>query len=96
MIAIETKSEQIFEQIVEKASIDIIKFDLKERLTWFINKKTVQTAVKKQLMFEISYGPAFEEPAARKTFLNNAFNLIKLTGGENIIFTSDTENYLCC
>jgi len=47
-------------------------------------------------MFEVSYGPAFEEPASRKTFLNNAFNLIKLTGGENIVFTSDTENYLCC
>lgn len=63
---------------------------MKERLTWFLNKKVVQSAVKKQLMFEISFGPAFEEPSSWKTFLNNAFNLIKLTEGENIIFTSDT------
>lgn len=47
-------------------------------------------------MFEISFGAALEEPSSWKTFLNNAFNLIKLTKGENIIFTSGTDNYLFC
>jgi len=47
-------------------------------------------------MFEIAYGPCLEESSTRKTFLNNAFNLIKLTEGQNIIFTSETDHYLFC
>lgn len=96
ILSVETKTEKIFEQLVEKAAIDIIKLDMRERLTWFLNKKKVNEAVNKQIMFEISYGPTLEEPSTRKNFLSNAFNLCKLTKGKNIILTSETKDYLYC
>lgn len=63
IISAETKTEKIFEQLIEKAAIDIIKLDMREKLTWFLNKKKVNEAVEKQIMFEISYGPTLEEPS---------------------------------
>jgi len=47
-------------------------------------------------MFEISYGPTLEEPSKWKDFLNNAFNLCKVTKGKNIIITSESTNYMFC
>jgi len=41
LISAETKTEKIFEQLIEKASIDIIKLNMCEKLTWFMNKKLI-------------------------------------------------------
>ena len=79
MVAVRTDNEKMFEQVIEKGSIDIISFDMGERLGWFINKKKVKEALAQEISFEIMYGPHLSSPGARKCFLQQGINLVRLT-----------------
>jgi ribonuclease P/MRP protein subunit RPP1 len=46
------------------------------------------------VQFEITYGGSLENGECRKYFMMNAMQLIKMTKGKNIIFSSETASQL--
>lgn len=46
------------------------------------------------VQFEICYGAGLQGPDARKNFMMNAMQLIKLTKGKNIIFASEEASQI--
>ena len=86
----------LFEQLCTKTDCDIITLDQGKRLNFFLQKSCVKLALQRGAVFEINYGQGMLENYAseRKTFLQNAMSIIKLTKGKGIILSSESNNRL--
>jgi len=76
---------------------------LSEKLPFHLKRGPVTEAIKKGIMFEISYSQSIEGPflnnlnligidmTFRRMIFSNAIQLIRATKGKNIIFSSGTD-----
>lgn len=48
----------------------------------------IAAAIKRDIHFEITYTPCLGDTAGRRYFFSNASNLVRLTGGKNLVFSS--------
>lgn len=62
-------------------------------MNYFLNKSVIKQALQRGVTFEIFYGSGcFESSQAnRKQFLMNAMQLVKVTKGQNLILTCDSD-----
>jgi ribonuclease P/MRP protein subunit RPP1 len=88
LVAVEAESARVFQHACEQAEIDIITFDMMNRIPFPIRKPQIDAAIKRSIHFEITYTAALGDSAGRRYFFSNATNLIRLTGGKNLIFSS--------
>ena len=51
-------------------------------------------AISRGLMFEINYSDAIRDSTARKNMIANAFQLMRVTKGKNIIISSNARDIL--
>jgi ribonuclease P/MRP protein subunit RPP1 len=88
-----SESEQIFDQCCTKSDVDIISLNLGDRMNYFLNKTLIKQALQRGITFEICYGSgSFEgSQANRKGFLMNAMSLIKVSKGQGIILSCDSD-----
>lgn len=68
--------------------VDIISLDMSQRLPFFPKHGTVGAAIERGITFEITYGTCLRNKDARKFFLHNATNLVRVTRGKNLIISS--------
>ncbi len=88
LIAIEAQSARVFQHVCEQADVDIITFDMSNRIPFQLRKPQIDTAIRRNIYFEISYSSSLGDSTGRRYFFSNATNLIRLTGGRNLIFCS--------
>lgn len=92
IIAVRTTNQKIFYSLcLENEVVDIITFDLTEKLPFHLKRGPVTEAIKKGIMFEVTYSQAIEDMSVRRMIFSNAIQLIQATKGKNIIFSSGTE-----
>ncbi|RLN49306.1 hypothetical protein BBJ28_00007192 [Nothophytophthora sp. Chile5] len=48
----------------------------------------IAAAIKRSIYFEITYTPCLGDAAGRRYFFSNASNLVRLTGGKHLVFSS--------
>jgi RNase P/RNase MRP subunit p30 len=65
----------------------LITFDLTCKLPFMLKRNPVYEAIRKGKYFEIWYEPMFDEPR-RVVAMTNMVNIIKATGGKNLIVSS--------
>ncbi|KAG7382810.1 Ribonuclease P protein subunit p30 [Phytophthora pseudosyringae] len=88
IVAAEAATPKVFQFLCEQAEIDLITFDVTNRLPFQIKRPLIAAAVKRGIYFEITYTPCLGDTAGRRYFFSNASNLVRLTGGKNLVFSS--------
>ncbi|KAE8895347.1 hypothetical protein PF005_g1272 [Phytophthora fragariae] len=88
VIAAEAATPKVFQFLCEQADIDLITFDVTNRLPFQIKRPGIVAAMKRGIHFEITYTPCLGDTAGRRYFFSNASNLVRLTGGKNLVFSS--------
>ncbi|KAI9921134.1 hypothetical protein PsorP6_000385 [Peronosclerospora sorghi] len=88
IVAAEAVTAKVFQFLCEQAEIDLITFDITSRLPFQIKRPWIVAAAKRGVYFEITYTPCLEDTTGRRYFFSNARNLVRLTGGKNLVFSS--------
>ncbi|KAG1695274.1 hypothetical protein DVH05_020653 [Phytophthora capsici] len=88
VVAAEAATPKVFQFLCEQADIDLITFDVTNRLPFQIKRPWIAAAIKRDIYFEITYTPCLGDTAGRRYFFSNASNLVRLTGGKNLVFSS--------
>jgi len=93
IIAVRTINEKIFYSLcLENDVVDIICFDLKDKLPIKLKRGPVTEAIKKGIMFEITYSPAIEDATVRRMVFSNVISIMNSTKSKNILMTSGCED----
>ncbi|KAL4177261.1 hypothetical protein KRP22_002195 [Phytophthora ramorum] len=88
IVAAEAATTKVFQYLCEQADIDLITFDVTNRLPFQLKRPWITAAIKRDVHFEITYTPCLGDTAGRRYFFSNASNLVRLTGGKNLVFSS--------
>ncbi|CAI5730289.1 unnamed protein product [Hyaloperonospora brassicae] len=88
VVAVEAMTLKVFQFLCEQADIDLITFDVTNRIPFQIKRPLIAAAVKRGVYFEITYVPCLGDSAGRRYFFSNASHLVRLTGGKNLVFSS--------
>ncbi|KAJ5078880.1 ribonuclease p subunit p30 [Anaeramoeba ignava] len=94
IVAIEPKTKVFFDKCCEISYIDIITFDLNEKIDFQLSYKQIKQAIRNGIFFEIRYSSLLGETQIRRKAMNNILNIIKYTKGKNIIFSSGTSSLM--
>jgi ribonuclease P/MRP protein subunit RPP1 len=82
-------------QCVSTLECDLISLDCSTRLPFPLKHKTVGMALKRGILFELSYSAAINDVAARRHMLQNAAALVRATrGGRGIVISSEAKQVL--
>ncbi|CAK4075477.1 unnamed protein product [Aphanomyces euteiches] len=88
VVAVEALSARVFQFLCENGEVDIITFDMSSRLPFQLRKPLIDAAIKRNIYFEIKYMHALGDSSSRRYFFSNASNLIRITKGRNLLFSS--------
>lgn len=88
VVAAEAATPKVFQYLCEQGEVDLITFDVTNRLPFQIKRPWLAAAIKRDIYFEITYTPCLGDTAGRRYFFSNASNLVRLTGGRNLVFSS--------
>lgn len=88
VVAAEAMTPKVFQFLCEQGDIDLITFDVTNRLPFQLKRPWIATAMKRGLYFEITYTPCLGDTAGRRYFFSNASNLVRFTNGKNLVFSS--------
>ncbi|KAG7394610.1 Ribonuclease P protein subunit p30 [Phytophthora boehmeriae] len=88
VVAAEATTAKVFQYLCEQGDLDLITFDVTNRLPFSIKRPWIAAAIKRSIYFEITYTPCLGDTAGRRYFFLNASNLVRLTGGKNLVFSS--------
>uniref|UniRef100_M4BFI3 Uncharacterized protein n=1 Tax=Hyaloperonospora arabidopsidis (strain Emoy2) TaxID=559515 RepID=M4BFI3_HYAAE len=88
VVAVEAMTLKVFQFLCEQADIDLITFDVTNRIPFQMKRPLIAAAIKRGIYFEITYVPCLGDSAGRRYFFSNASNLVRLTGGRNLVFSS--------
>ncbi|TDH72947.1 hypothetical protein CCR75_003782 [Bremia lactucae] len=88
VVAAEAATPKVFQFLCEQADIDLITFDITNRIPFQLKRPWILAAIKRNLYFEIKYTPCLSDSAGRRYFFSNASNLVRLTGGKNLVLSS--------
>uniref|UniRef100_A0A7S0SUW2 Uncharacterized protein n=1 Tax=Chromulina nebulosa TaxID=96789 RepID=A0A7S0SUW2_9STRA len=83
----------VFNYLCKQADIDIISLDFSRYINFLINKKLVDEAINRGIMFEITYSPLLLTPSLRRELIANTAVIIKYLRCKNIIITSGSEKF---
>jgi ribonuclease P/MRP protein subunit RPP1 len=85
-------SDKAFVAACTQLDIDIISIDMSQRLPYHLNQSAVKGAIKRGVMFEICYAHALTNIVSRRYLVHNGCNIVRLTGGKNIIVSSNAKD----
>ncbi|CCI48651.1 unnamed protein product [Albugo candida] len=88
LVAAKASNPKVFQYLCEHANIDIITFDVSNRLPFQLKRPWIKAATKRSVLFEIIYTPLLLDSTGRRNFFSNTNAIIGLTNGKNIILAS--------
>ncbi|TYZ65604.1 hypothetical protein PybrP1_010514 [[Pythium] brassicae (nom. inval.)] len=88
IVAAEATSPKVFQFLCEQANVDVITFDITNRMPFQLKRPWVDAAIKRGVFFEIMYAPSLSDSAGRRYFFSNASNLVRVTGGRHLLLSS--------
>ena len=94
IFAARPSTEKMFNACCANIELDIISVDCSQHLPFSMKPSTVQQAIDRGVFFEICYNTLLKDSQAKKHFFNNSLNLIRLTKGKNIIFSSEARSMM--
>ncbi|KAG5190049.1 RNase P subunit p30-domain-containing protein [Tribonema minus] len=72
----------------------MIVIDLDSRLPYHIAAKHAASALRRNIYFEVCYGPTLRSAGARKHLINNTRGLVQFTSGRGLLLSGDANSPL--
>lgn len=96
LIAARPTDEKTLQQACRSLDIDIISLDLTQRFATHFKFPMLGEAVSRGVKIELCYGQAIlaPDPAAKANVISNATQLIRVTRGRGLIFSSEAKTTL--
>ncbi len=94
ILAISPKNEKMFELACTDINVDIISVNFDEKMNFFMKKSLIQSAVTKNVFFEIVYNGFIVDNSKRAIFISNVLVLLEITKGKNLIISSGADNFI--
>ncbi|EGD78695.1 hypothetical protein PTSG_01673 [Salpingoeca rosetta] len=90
LVAARPMTDKLLAQCVDKLDMDIITFDISQRMPFFVKTTHVSQALARGIFFELCYSPVIQDETARRNAIANAQNIVRICKGKNIIISSGT------
>ncbi|GMM36767.1 RNA-binding RNA processing protein [Saccharomycopsis crataegensis] len=90
LIAIKPLNDRALSVAITNFDFDIISFNYKENLKYWLRNKAVHSGAAKGKYFEIVYAPVLQ-PDTRKNFLSVCKNLVRASRSQGILISSGAE-----
>ncbi|XP_014679285.1 PREDICTED: ribonuclease P protein subunit p30-like isoform X2 [Priapulus caudatus] len=87
LLAVQPTTEKLFHMACTAIEIDIITFNIGDKLTYYLKPAPVSKAIERGVHFEIVYSEGFHS-SSRRTFIANALRIMHVTHGKNVIISS--------
>mmetsp|Transcript_15891 Transcript_15891/g.23934 ORF Transcript_15891/g.23934 Transcript_15891/m.23934 type:complete len:369 (+) Transcript_15891:58-1164(+) len=84
-------TSKVLSFLCKQADIDIICLDFTHRLPFSLNKKLIDAAVSRGIVFEIVYSSLITTPGSRRQIMSSTRTLIQFLRGSSIIISSGSE-----
>lgn len=94
ILAVQPTTEKTFQIACQQLEVDIIVLDLTQRLPFYLKHPSINSAISRGIVFEITYSPALRDVTTRRNMMSNAMSLVKVTKGKNIIVSSQLLSLL--
>ncbi|KAI8901908.1 RNase P subunit p30-domain-containing protein [Globomyces pollinis-pini] len=94
LIAVQPTSEKLFQAACQNMDVDIIQLDMSQRLPFYFKRPSINSAISRGIMFEITYAHSIRDQNSRKNLISNAAQLVRATNGKNIIISSSALDIL--
>ncbi|KAF1975761.1 PHP domain-like protein [Bimuria novae-zelandiae CBS 107.79] len=96
LIAARPTDEKTLQQACQSLDVDIISLDLTQKYATHFKFPMLGTAVSRGVKIELCYSAAIlsMDPTAKKNVIGNATQLIRVTRGRGLIFSSEAKTVL--
>ncbi|USP77279.1 uncharacterized protein yc1106_04553 [Curvularia clavata] len=96
LVAARPTDERTLQQACQSLDVDIISLDLTRRFESHFKFPMLGTAISRGIKIEIGYsqGIMSNDPAAKRNLISNAVQLIRVTRGRGLIFSSEATSAL--
>ncbi|KAF5849712.1 hypothetical protein GGP41_005194 [Bipolaris sorokiniana] len=96
LVAARPTDERTLQQACQSLDVDIISLDLTTRFETHFKFPMLGTAIARGIKIEICYsqGILSNDPAAKRNVISNAVQLIRVTRGRGLIFSSEANTAL--
>ncbi|KAJ3301866.1 Ribonuclease P protein subunit p30 [Kappamyces sp. JEL0829] len=94
LVSVQPLNEKMFQLACQELPIDIITLDMSARISFPLRLPSVNMAISRGIVFELTYACALRDALTRRTFITNAYALIKATKGKNVILSSGARDAL--
>ncbi|XP_008313214.1 ribonuclease P protein subunit p30 [Cynoglossus semilaevis] len=94
ILALQPTSEKLFHAACMTYDVDIICVIVTEKLPFHFKRGSVNGAIDRGVMFEISYAAAIRDSTMRRYTIANAVNLVERSKGKGMIISSAAERAL--
>jgi ribonuclease P/MRP protein subunit RPP1 len=96
LVAARPTDERTLQQACQSLDVDIISLDLTKKFEKHFKFPMLGTAVSRGIKIELCYsqGILSTDPLAKRNLISNATQLIRVTRGRGLIFSSEAKNVL--
>lgn len=94
IVAVQPGTDSLFLKCCQSPDIDIISFDMTQRLPFKLKHNIVTQAIDKGIYFEVCLSQLLKDALARRIFISNVTDLVRVTRGKGILFTSGATSPL--
>lgn len=96
LVAARPTDDRTLQQACQSLDVDIISLDLTRRFETHFKFPMLGTAIARGIKIEIGYsqGIMSTDPAAKRNLISNATQLIRVTRGRGLIFSSEAKTVL--
>jgi ribonuclease P/MRP protein subunit RPP1 len=96
LVAVRPTDERTLQQACHSLDVDIISLDLTRRFDSHFKFPMLGTAISRGIKIELCYsqGIITSDPTAKRNLISNATQLIRVTRGRGLIFSSEAKSVL--
>jgi ribonuclease P/MRP protein subunit RPP1 len=96
LVAVRPTDERTLQQACHSLDVDIISLDLTQRFDSHFKFPMLGTAISRGIKIELCYGQGImtSDPTAKRNLISNATQLIRVTRGRGLIFSSEAKSVL--
>ncbi|XP_070608452.1 ribonuclease P protein subunit p30 isoform X1 [Erythrolamprus reginae] len=91
IFAVFPKNAKLFHVACTTLDVDLVCVDVTEKLPFFIKRPSVNVAIERGVYFELIYVPSIKDSTMRRYTISNAFSLMQICRGKNIVLSSGAE-----